>query len=197
MIIKYLVYFFVCLVYALLMPAFAFADISQNLIQLKTSALGQVWTMLIALSQVMAVAFAFLAVLKLKKFGQNSQMMASHPSLLGPIVSLFIAAVLFFLPLTLDTLVNTMWGYDTTGIKSYISTSSSTWDSLIKPVITIIQIIGLIAFLRGWVILARATSEGSQPGTIGKAITHIVGGVLGINIVGTITVLQNTFGSGV
>lgn len=188
---KYLKFFI--FIFGLLLPAFIFADVSQNLIQMKTTVLGQVWTMLIALSQLLAVAFAFMAVLKLKKFGQNSQMSASHPSLLGPIVSLFIAAVLFFMPLTLDSLINTMWGYDYSGVKSYLSTSNSTWDALIQPVIIIIRIIGLIAFIRGWIILGRATSEGAQPGTVGKALTHIIGGVLGINIVGTITVLQNTF----
>lgn len=195
MIIKYWLYLFVCAAYALISVS-AFADISNNLVQMKTTALGQVWTMLIVLSRVMAIGFAFLAVLKLKKFGQNSQMTASHPSLLGPIMNLFIAGALFFLPLTLDTMINTMWGYDYSGVKSYLSTSSSTWDALIQPVIIIIRIIGLIAFIRGWVILGRATSEGAQPGTIGKALTHIVGGILGINIVGTITILQNTFGSG-
>ena len=193
MIIKYLFYFFVCTAYVLLMSASAFADISQDLVRIKTTALGQVWSMLIGLSQVMAVGFAFLAVLKLKKFGQNSQMAASHPSLLGPIMNLFIAAALFFLPLTLDTLINTMWGYDYNSVKSYIPTSNSNWDALMLPVVIIIRIIGLIAFIRGWVILGRATSEGAQPGTIGKALTHIVGGILGINIVGTITILQNTF----
>ena len=188
---KHLKYFI--FIFGLLLPAFVFADVSQNLIQMKTSVLGQVWTMLIVFSQLIAVAFAFMAILKLKKFGQNSQMAASHPSLLGPIVSLFIAAVLFFMPLTLDALINTMWGYDYSGVKSYLSASNSTWDALIQPVIIIVRIIGLIAFIRGWIILGRATSEGAQPGTVGKAFTHIIGGVLGINIVGTITVLQNTF----
>lgn len=177
-----------------LLPCAVFADVSQTLIELKSSTLGSVWTMLIMLSQVIAIGYAFLAILKLKKFGHNSNMMASHPSLMGPIVHLFIAAALFFLPLTLDTIINTMWGYDYSSIKSYISTSNSNWDALIQPVIIMIRIIGLIAFIRGWIILGRAASEGSQPGTVGKALTHIVGGVLGINIVGTITVLQNTFG---
>ena len=174
------------------LPVFA-ADTTLGIVQINTDALGSVWTMLIALSQVLAIMFAFSAVLKLKKFGQNSQMTASHPSLLGPVMSLFIAAVLFFLPLTLDTLINTMWGYNYSGVLSYLSTSSSTWDSLIQPVILIIRIIGLIAFLRGWIILGRATNEGAQPGTMAKAFTHIIGGILGINIVGTVTVLQNTF----
>ena len=192
MIIKFFIYFFVCLGLQLIsIPVFA--DISQTLVNLKSSTLGAVWTMLIALSQVIAIGYAFLAIMKLKKFGQNSQMTASHPSLMGPIIHLFIAAALFFIPLTLDTIINTMWGYNYSGVKSYLSTSSSTWDALIQPIIIMIRIIGLIAFIRGWIILGRAASEGAQPGTVGKALTHIVGGVLGINIVGTISILQSTF----
>lgn len=174
----------------------ALADVSTSLMSLKTGALGQVWVMLIALSQIIGIGFAFSAIMKLKKFGQNSMMSTSHPQLMGPIVHIFIASALLFLPLTLDSILNTFWGYDYSSVKSYISTSgTSNWDAMIQPVILIIRIIGLIAFIRGWIILARTATEGAQPGTFGKAVTHIVGGVLAVNIVGTITVLQNTFGS--
>ena len=57
-----------------------------------------------------------------------------------------------------------------------------------------LSLIGLIAFLRGWVILSKMGHSGSQPGRVGKGITHSGGGILLINIVQTTQILANTFG---
>ena len=46
----------------------------------------------------------------------------------------------------------------------------------------------------GFLILTKATGQGAQPGTISKGFVHIIGGVLAINIVQTINMLQATVG---
>ena len=56
----------------------------------------------------------------------------------------------------------------------------------------IIQTIGLIAFIRGWVLVARSASQGQPPGGTGKGLVHVFGGILAMNIVGTIQVINNT-----
>jgi intracellular multiplication protein IcmC len=58
----------------------------------------------------------------------------------------------------------------------------------------ILQLIGVIAFVRGWVLLARSQGQGAQPGTMGKAVTHVFGGVLLMNIVATVNIMYNTLG---
>jgi hypothetical protein len=68
-------------------------------------------------------------------------------------------------------------------------------DSAVQAVLAFIQIIGAIAFLRGWMILKGAV-EGSSQDTIPKGITHIIGGVLAINIDRTLKIIDNTFGTG-
>jgi intracellular multiplication protein IcmC len=60
-------------------------------------------------------------------------------------------------------------------------------------VLQLIQIVGLIAFIRGWLILVK-TATGQQGGGIGKGITHIIGGVLALNIVGTQQVINASLG---
>ncbi|MEC8977583.1 MAG: type IV secretion protein IcmC, partial [Pseudomonadota bacterium] len=52
----------------------------------------------------------------------------------------------------------------------------------INPILGVIQIIGLIAFLRGWVQISRATNAGNQPGVVSKALTYIIAGIMAINI---------------
>ena len=58
----------------------------------------------------------------------------------------------------------------------------------------ITQFVGYVAFIRGWILLLRIGEQGSQPGAFAKAVTHIVGGLVAINIFGTVAVIQNTIG---
>ena len=61
----------------------------------------------------------------------------------------------------------------------------SQYTLLIQVCGNIIQIIGFIAFVRGWVLLARIGQQGSRPGELGKAIMHMIGGLLAANMFGT------------
>jgi len=58
------------------------------------------------------------------------------------------------------------------------------WSSLINTIVLFIQLIGLIAFVRGWFILASVGSPGgAQQGAFSKGLIHIIGGVIAINFV--------------
>ena len=59
-----------------------------------------------------------------------------------------------------------------------------------------IQVAGLIAFIRGWLILSKSVQKdgGNQPGQLTKGMIHIVGGVLAMNVTRTIDVITATFG---
>ena len=64
----------------------------------------------------------------------------------------------------------------------------------IMGVLTFIRMVGYIAFIRGWLLLNQ-NGQGKE-GTIGKALTHIAGGVAAINITITAKILANTFAPG-
>jgi len=56
-----------------------------------------------------------------------------------------------------------------------------------------IQIIGLVAFVRGWMMIAKSASQGGhQQGGFGKGMMHVFGGVMAINIVSTLNVINET-----
>ena len=62
-----------------------------------------------------------------------------------------------------------------------------------KPMTMIIYIIGLVSFIRGWMMIAKASSQGgSQQGSVGKGFMHVFGGILAMNIVGTLKIVNNT-----
>lgn len=57
------------------------------------------------------------------------------------------------------------------------------------------QLAGLWFFVRGWLLLDSAHARGHyEPATGNKALSHIVGGALCLNIVATLQGFAQTFG---
>lgn len=65
----------------------------------------------------------------------------------------------------------------------YDISSGQEWAHLIDVVVKFIQLIGLIAFIRGWFILSHSAESHSQQGGLAKGLTHIIGGILSINFI--------------
>jgi intracellular multiplication protein IcmC len=151
--------------------------------------LQPIWQMLIALSYTLGVIFVVMAILKLKQYGQMTVMMSNQASMGATLAYFLVGIGLLYLPTLLDMWVMTAWGYSTDEING----PSGSNIEFMKPVLQIIQVIGLISFLRGWLSLAKL-GGGAQPGTLSKGIMHIVGGILAINVVGTLDMLKATLG---
>ena len=64
----------------------------------------------------------------------------------------------------------------------------------IKSAGLFIELIGMIAFVRGWLIL-KSASEGSGQATMAQGLTHVIGGVLAMNIFGFLELMDATFGT--
>lgn len=74
-----------------------------------------------------------------------------------------------------------------------ISAASS---AAIEGVITFVRLLGYIAFVRGWLLLVDY-GNGKTDGTMGRALTHIFGGVAAINLNMTLKILANTLAPGI
>jgi hypothetical protein len=85
----------------------------------------------------------------------------------------------------------------TTGLINWaglgITTGTASFDSAFIAATVFFQIVGFIAFIRGW-MLAKASVEGIGNTTMGQAITHIIGGALCMNIVLFLRAASATFG---
>lgn len=64
-----------------------------------------------------------------------------------------------------------------------------------RAVLGFVQIIGGIAFIRGFLVMKNAV-EGSGQATVAAGLTHIIGGTMAINIVAMLKVIDKTFGTG-
>lgn len=152
----------------------------------------------------MGCAFLFKAIYSLKVYGEARTMMSSSSSVKEPIVYLIVGAVLIYFPTAFSVVMQTSFGYSNVLAYAPVNSKSSALDTLFgngsvvgRPLTMIIQVIGLVAFVRGWVLVARSASQGQPPGGVGKGFVHIFGGTLAINIVGTLNMINNTlYGTG-
>lgn len=147
-----------------------------------------------AAAYVLGFVFLVRSVYYLKMYGEARTMMASNTSLRVPITYLIVGVAFIYLPSTIDVALATVYNStEITPISYSTDTGGAAYGEAIKVFYLFIQLIGYIAFVRGWMIVAQ-TAQQSGRETIGKGITHILGGILAINVVATKDILWNTFG---
>ena len=165
------------------------ADILTNI----ANSLLPVQSLITGGAYMMGIGFAMKALMALK---HNSEARSGpNQSIKEPVIYLIVGGLLIYFPSTFSVLMNTTFGYSSVLAYSQQSTVSG-WlggnSQVGLALTTIIQTIGLYAFVKGWVLVVRATSTGQPPGGVGKGLTHVFGGILAVNIVGTVELVNNT-----
>lgn len=163
------------------------------------NSLSQASEFLTGLFYLTGVAFIFTGVNKLKKLGHRTAFMNVDSGVTGPLIMLTLGATLIYFPTFLEVTNTTFWGSpDIAAVDQlqYKADKGSDLETALKPMIYMIQFIGMVAILRGFLILTKSTGQGAQPGTVSKGFVHIIGGVMAVNIVNTVNVIVNTFGTG-
>lgn len=164
-----------------------------------SNAFGSIQDLIAALSYVMGVYFIVRGIMMYRIFANQTLSSANRGEIAGPMVFLIIGAILVYFPSTLKGSLQTVFGTSEVGQPSEIIAyqalaGAEKWQDIADVVIKYMKIIGLIAFVRGWVILSKMGHSGSQPGSVGKGIIHVIGGILLINLVDTFNILATTFG---
>jgi len=158
--------------------------------------------LLSAAAYLIGIAFAIKALHCLKSFGESKTMMSGNASMKEPLAYFLVAGMLIYLPTGFEILMNSTFGPNSS-ILAYADSGNPTIDALFgpdssvgRPLALIIQTIGLISFIRGWVLIAKSASQGQPPGGTGKGLIHVFGGILAMNIVGTLQIINNTIYGG-
>lgn len=137
--------------------------------------------------------FLFGGVYKLKHYGDIRTMMSSSAELRGPILYLFVGACLVFYPHIITIGLNTVYGKNE--ILSYTPQNvSPIYNQMFQDIGYLLRLVGFVAFFKGLMMLTRLSNHSSPPGTFGKALTHIIGGLLAVNLFGTWDILKSTIG---
>jgi intracellular multiplication protein IcmC len=167
-------------------------DIQSMFVNLMQSYKGVTY-LITSFAYVSGVVFALSAIYKLKVYGEVRTMMGSQTDVKTPILMLITSAVFLYLPTALNTVMLSTYG--TTGLMplSYVTGGAAGFQDGLRAVLGMVQIIGLISFVRGWFMVAKAGNQ-QQHGGLGKAAIHIVGGVFAMNIALTKEILWNSVG---
>lgn len=156
------------------------ADTMPSLIQMCTAA-----------AYILGLLFVLRGVYKLKEYGESRTMMASQTNVWPPIMTILVGSMFIYFPSAYQVGLQTLFHVSTPSPISYAG-SSGVSEELINAVVLIMQLVGCIAFIRGLLLLNSASGHGAQPGSYGKGITFIIGGLLAINMYGTWEVIVNT-----
>lgn len=155
--------------------------------------------LMIVMMYIMGLAFVLKAIYTLKSYGEARTMSASNASIKEPIIYLIVAAAFVYFPTVFELFMNSTFGYQSPLAYAPINSQNNSINSLFgdgsavgEPLTKMIQVIGLAAFIRGWILIARSSGQGQQPGGVGKGLMHVFGGVMAINIVGTLQIINNT-----
>ena len=168
-------------------------DAGQMLISLGES-LPYIYRMVTGAAYVIGIGFAVAGLYHLKVYGELRTMMSSQTGLKQPVAYLFVAAIFIFIPTGFGMVMNSTFGYE--NVLSYQQWPTRSGYPISREaiiVLQIIQLIGILSFIRGWILIQRSTSQ-QQQGGFGKGLTHVVAGVFAANIVGTAVILSNTLG---
>lgn len=160
---------------------------------------GNIFSPIVALISVLSVILgAFLILynmIKLSKFGTDGKAQSLTP-ILG---SIAVGALLIAVGQTVNVSLTTLFGDESVVQYSSIaydpggSFDLTRFNRAMTAVFAFLYIIGMISFVRGFMILKNAL-EGSGQQTKGQAFTHIIGGTLLVNMPGFIQAIEQSTG---
>jgi len=147
--------------------------------------------MVTAMGYVIGMYLIFTSLLKFKEFGEQRTMMSSQHHLKEPMTYLIMGVLLLYLPSSVQMGMSTFWAEPNP--YGYLEETDQ-WQQFINNCFMVIQLFGVIAFIRGLVILSHTGGQGGGQGQFGKGVTHVIGGLFCINIYQFIKVILFTLG---
>ena len=166
-----------------------------TMLQNLTVAVPQLTRLVTALAYVMGLFMLIKGTYALKQYGESKSMMSTEHSLKGPMLFIFVGTMLLYLPTSIRVGTSSFWKNSTPLVYVPDPTTSS-WSIFINDIFMVIQLVGVISFVRGMVKLTHLSGSHGQPGTLGTAMAHIIAGILCINMYQFLQVIFNTLGYG-
>ena len=172
--------------------------------------------MVLTISYACGIYFMIIGLMALKKLGNFATQQSQPGDLKEPMAHVIIGAILIYLPSTSSVMGASFLGanaaslFGTNGGLSYASlgmgasllgyvgadTLSQQWASIANTLVLYIQFLGLLSFVRGWFILAESAAHSAQQGGSSKGVTHIIGGIIAMNFVPVVNIINNTISGG-
>ena len=167
--------------------------------------------MLLTISYVLGILMLLRGIIMFKTLAVPLTQMSRPGEMMGPLVYVLVGAILIWIPSSTGSLSMSLFAGNEFETLSSLNGSQpaamtllaqatagiqSQWAQLVDTIVLYVQLIGFIAFLRGWIIIAAAGQSSSQPGQMSKGIIHVIGGLLAINFVPLVQAVQNSLSVG-
>jgi intracellular multiplication protein IcmC len=157
-----------------------------------TAAVPDLTRLTTAIAYVMGIFFVVRGVMDFKRLGEQRTMMSGEHTWKGPIISIGVGALLLYLPSTVQSGFMTFWTEPNPYQYEKLD-SSDPWNELIIACFQIIQLIGIIAFIRGVLDLAKL-GQGQQQHGLAKALAYIIAGIFLIDLWDFVSSVLTTLG---
>lgn len=148
-----------------------------------------------SLTWLIGLVLVITGILSLSKTAKAGGPQQGH-SYNGAVMTILIGAGCIYLPTLMITMRETMFGSETSPLSYGIQATgfSDQANKVLYVILHFIQFVGVLSFVRGWLILNKVANGGGQNVSLSKGVIHILGGILAANIVITTNMLSKSFG---
>lgn len=164
---------------------------AQDMLSNIAEQLPDLMRLITAFSYLMGFFFIYRGMAKLKAHGESRTMMSGEHHLSEPMAYLVIGSFLLFLPSAVEVGLSSFW--TNPNPYGYLDQQDS-WGEFLGVCYSVVQFVGVLALIRGLVILSHAVGRGGGQDTFGKGMTHVVGGILCINVYQVVQAILTTLG---
>lgn len=159
--------------------------------QILINSFGELAVILQTVSVLMGLGLFMTGLFELKRYGEMRTMMSHQMTIAKPALMILCGVIFLILPTFLATGLVALWG--TSSPLAYHGNADG-YAEYIPPLLMFVRLIGAGSIMRGIVLFARAGGQGGQPGTMGKAMVHVIGGLCALHILGTEQILSSILG---
>lgn len=166
--------------------------IGQTLVNV-SRVLPNVMIFISGLTVIVGVMFIMLALFKLKHLADFRNMMSGQQDVGKAIMMIVLGVVFIWMPFMLEVFTVTIFGEGIGALQQHYPIAAGSSQYYVA-FFRIMQVIGIISFVKGWFILSGMAKGQHQPGTFGKAMTHIIAGVFLFHLKAFMSILEQTLG---
>lgn len=176
------------------LPSLAFAISADTMLENINAQLPYLYSLISGGCYLFGIAVFIRGISKLKEVADNSASRAQRSSLTEPLANMILGVALIYLPSTMDTMLITVYGTSSITPYSGYGPAGSSFNEMAQVIINIVQFVGFIAFVRGLILFYRLGMGQAQQGTFNKGFTHLIGGIIAMNVVEFINIIGTTLG---
>ncbi len=169
------------------------AEVGQILINLSKD-FPNILRWLNGLSMAIGLTFLLLAFFKLKHLADFRTMSGGQQDIGKAFMLIALGAIFLWMPFIINVMTYTFFGSTVGQLRSKYPIEAANRQYYVA-FFQMMMVIGLISFIRGWLILSHMAKGQSQPGTMGKAITHIIAGLFLYHLQAVMKILEASMGT--